>query len=278
MSTRWSTIKPWIAHSPTDGANRIEPPEIAQRQHLLQHERNLLRQQVRSLNRRVQEVTRAFDELAGNLVSAQEEERARIARELHDDLGQRTALLEFHVARLAQVLDPLRPEAERELALIGQQARLLSVTIREVCHRLHPSVLSDLGLCAAINQLVEGFAANGVAFTLHTPSVVHDVPTEIAVPVYRIAQEALHNAVKHAPGAPVTVVLQQNPKELRLTVKDAGPGFDLEQARSRARGLGLLSMRERARLVGGSLVIRTAPGNGTVLIASVPFQRYTSSP
>ena len=127
-----------------------------------------------------------------------------------------------------------------------------------------------------MRSLVDDFRTGGRSIDLQIRSVSDPVPPDIAGTLYRITQEALHNARKHAMGAPVFVVLQQNSNEFRLTVKDAGPGFNPDQVRARG-GLGLLSMRERARLAGGSLLLRSAIGKGTVLIARVPAEKRVAA-
>jgi len=245
---------------------------MRQRQQLLRQERAKLRQQVRALARSLEKAKLELGDLARNLVAAQEEERRRIARELHDGLGQCAALIKIQADRLAEAVPSLAERTEGELTAIRRHGLVLTTLIREVSHQLYPSLLTDIGLCAAMHTLVDDFRAGGRRIDLQTRCVKDPVPPDIAGTLYRILQEALHNAAKHAVGACVFVVLQQNSKEFRLTVRDEGPGFDPDEVRSRA-GLGLLSMRERARLAGGSLLVRSALGKGTVLIARVPAEK-----
>lgn len=272
MSSKQSTGETWIDRRFTrPPLLEVDVQKMRQRQQVLQQERVQLRQQVRALSKSLENAKLELRELASNLVSTQEEERRRIARELHDELGQCAALIQIQADRLAQAVPSLAERAEGELTAIRQHGRLLSTTIREVSHRLHPSAVTDLGLCAAMRALVDELCAGGGTIDLQMRSMSDPVPPAIAGTLYRIAQEALHNAAKHAMRAPVLVVLQKTSAEFRLTVKDAGPGFDPDEVRSRG-GLGLVSMRERVRLAGGSLLVRTALGRGTVVMARVPAE------
>lgn len=204
--------------------------------------------------------------LAGNLINTQELERRRIARELHDDLGQRAALLGVSIDN---ALQQSRMDGETAEAL-RSQIHEVSTGLREVSHRLHPSIIADLGFVAALQNLVEQERAAGRAVTLEEEAAQVSLPLDLATPLYRIAQEALHNAAKHAPAAAVSISLTATSKDILLRVQDDGPGFSLAEARIRG-GLGLVSMQERARLVGGNLLLTTEPGQGTVLLARVPI-------
>lgn len=207
--------------------------------------------------------------LSDHLLTAQEEQARSIARELHDDFGQRTAILEMRTDRLAQLLGDSGIEVQQELKAIREQIRAVNTGLRNVSHRLHPSILDDLGLLAAVRALIGDFRASGGDVVLKAPDRAIDLPRESAMALYRIAQESLRNAAKHAPGAPVRVTLTERENDVQLSIEDAGPGFDLNDVRGKG-GLGLLSMQERARLAGGSLLLRTAAVEGTTLIARVP--------
>jgi signal transduction histidine kinase len=200
--------------------------------------------------------------LSGHLIAAQEEERGRIARELHDDLAQRTAAMDIELERLTPLL---LPSAEGAFSTVRKHLAELSADLRKVSHRLHPTVIADLGLPAALKELVHEFNdAGGNALFVGPNETTPGMSVEQATNVYRIAQEALHNARKHAPGSRVRVVFARKDQQVRLSIKDTGPGFNLDEIRrGRGRGLGLLSMQERARLAGGNLMVRTKPGGGT---------------
>ncbi len=139
-------------------------------------------------------------ELARNFLSAQEEERRRIARELHDGLSQCAALIQIQANCLAEAVPSLAERAEGELTAIRKHSLLLSTPIREVSHQLYPSVLTHLGFCAAMRALVDDFRLGGRSIDLQMKSLSDPVPPDIAGTLYCIAQEALHNAAKHAVG------------------------------------------------------------------------------
>jgi PAS domain S-box-containing protein len=204
--------------------------------------------------------------LSHHLMIAQEDERSRIARELHDDLGQRSTLLGMKIRALESVvpeyLKPRVASAQREL--VG-----LSQGLREVSHRLHPSVIADLGLGPALDSLIADFREQGVEADLETEEV-SQVSVEVATALYRIAQEALQNVKKHAPGVAVHIRFWQEATNLQLSIRDEGPGFTLADVRQKG-GLGLLSMQERARLIGGVLLLSTAPGEGSTVTVRVAF-------
>jgi signal transduction histidine kinase len=205
--------------------------------------------------------------LAASLFTAQEEERRRIARELHDDLSQRMALLEIGLTKLRQ-----RPAALNEqLDTILGQISLLSEELRHLSHTLHPSVLEHLGLEAGLRSLCEGFERTHNIRTrcIYSTDGCH-VPLPTATVFYRIAQEALRNVAKHAGDAGVTITLSGGEQELCLTIQDDGCGFDPEIRRDQA-GLGLISMQERVRLVGGRVEVRSAPGEGTAVKVWAPW-------
>lgn len=206
--------------------------------------------------------------LAKQLMTAQEEERRRIARDLHDDAGQRVAFLRFEAERLGR--QAATEELRAGLQKIGEEASRLSSHLRNLSHQLHPSVLEHLGLPAALRSLVEDSRVQGLDVTLHLGVMAADsISLEVGTSLYRIAQEALRNVWKYAQGATVDVHLREERRQIQLTVEDTGPGFDIDQVRA-GSGLGLLSMQERARGVGGSFLLRSDHGGGTVLIVRIP--------
>jgi signal transduction histidine kinase len=209
------------------------------------------------------------DELAAKLLAYGEEERRRIARELHDDISQRLALLADDSDRLRRDLH-VTDEANRlRLDNLVRQARALSDDLRHISHSLHPSMLDDLGLKAAIRSLTRHFSERtGMAARFKSSGEIpRDVPKEVGTALYRIAQEALRNAAKHAGETPVTVSLEAREGELILIVSDSGNGF-IESANK--IGLGLTSMRERAYLAGGVFEVVSAPDKGTTVKVRIP--------
>ena len=214
-------------------------------------------------------------EEALSLLTAQEDERRRIARELHDDVGQRLSLLVIELEKLRRTPPDEIPDLPTRLEAVTRQAEQLSDAVRGVSHQLHPTILEDLGLESALQQLVGEFeGAHRIPMDFVSRPLPHAVPLATATALYRIAQEALRNAAKHAPGAPVTLELSSTDQELRLAIRDAGPGFNVNALQQRGE-LGLISMRERAKLAGGRLLLRTGMGNGTEVVAIFPWQRVT---
>ena len=206
--------------------------------------------------------------LAAHLMTAQEEERKRLARELHDDFGQRLALLSLNADRALHQIHTNPQESKSLLQSIFENLSATNDRLREISHRLHPSVIEDLGLVAAIRSLCDSYRDNGAELSCWVCDQINPVPLDTATALYRIAQEAIRNAQKHAPGAPIHVKLTTHDGSLRLTVRDAGPGFDLAHATHNG-GLGLISMQERARLVNGTLLVRSRPGQGTEVSVSI---------
>ena len=201
------------------------------------------------------------------LVTAQEDERRRIARELHDDFAQRLALLEIDLAKLKGS----NPELGADFDPLSAQVSSLSHDIRNLSHRLHPSLLEDLGLKAALRGLCEEFEHShnlGVRFELTEGE--HRIPPTTATTLYRIAQEALRNVVKHAGDACVTMKLYEKDGSCCLTVEDDGRGFDPAGPRG-APALGLISIQERVVLLGGRMSMRSAEGKGTRIEIEIPY-------
>jgi signal transduction histidine kinase len=211
--------------------------------------------------------------VTARLFRIQEEERAQIARDLHDDVSQRFAFLQMSIEALWRTL-PAEIRNAQAVDYNGILAELgtLSQQVRDISHQLHPSILDDLGLVAALKSLAESFESR---FSLPTRVIARNLPepisADVSLELYRIAQEALHNVVRHAgEDVTVTISLQRSPGGLDLSIGDTGSGMDTEKLRL-AKGLGLRSMAERAALVGGSLAIESVLGQGTCIRVRVPF-------
>lgn len=215
--------------------------------------------------------------LSASLMNAQDAERRRVSRELHDDLSQKVAKLQFDIETLEQKV-PFKDvqHAKQQLRDVGHQAAGLSNDLRRVAHQLHPATLDHLGLAVALRAYAEEFSrstAIPVKFTsLYVP---RKVPIEVASGLYRIAQEALRNVGKHASEAKIEIVLARDPKGLALFIRDDGEGFDMESARAKG-GLGLISMEERVRLLGGSFSVETRPGEGVLIAILCPLPEAES--
>ena len=210
-----------------------------------------------------------LQKLTASLLIAQEEERRRIARDLHDDLTQKLGLLEMQVEKLEQGSE--ERSIRQGLAEIHRQASELSEGLRRVAHELHPQILEDLGLAVALERLVEEFKSRrDMPVQFSARSVPDRIPSSVASSFYRIVQEALHNITKHAGEPSVRVTLAGEGNKLELTVQDDGVGFNVGEARFRG-GLGLVGMQERVRLMGGTFSVTSQPDQGTRIEVAVPL-------
>ena len=212
----------------------------------------------------------ALSSLSRRLIKAQEQERSRIARELHDDLGQRMALLQIGLAQIEQDTAGLSPSACRHLRDVAEVASELSSNLHNLSHQLHPVKLDLLGLVAAMSSLCRELSKqHGVKIDF----VHHDVPGQIgedvALCVFRIVQEALRNVVKHSGALDAAVELSGKGDGIDVCISDRGAGFNPEAVRGKG-GLGLISMAERLRLVGGHFSIESEPSQGARIHACIP--------
>jgi len=211
-------------------------------------------------------------ELGGRLISAQEEERSRVARELHDDVNQRMAVLSIQLEQFQQDLH-MSFDLSQRFQNVQEQVREISRDIRGLSYRLHPSKLDYLGLGTAVESLCAELKESGkLQIEFQQARVPESLPQDITLCVFRIAQEALRNCVKHSGARAVKVLLEKTNNEIHLSVSDNGCGFDPEAELTR-KGLGFISMRERLRLVDGSIHIHTRPFQGTRIEVSVPLRR-----
>lgn len=211
-----------------------------------------------------------LQDLAARLLTAQEEERRRISRDLHDDINQRLAMLVVQVESLDTDLPATAGACSKELRSIQDRLIELSDDVRHLAYQFHPSILDDLGLTVALQRLVEDCAARAnFQGTFEVHLAPRPVPQEVSTCLYRIAQECLANVMKHAQATRVLVSLSSTADTVSLTVEDNGVGFDAP-AGTDNRGLGLVSMAERVRLVQGTVTIDSAPQRGTRLHISVP--------
>jgi signal transduction histidine kinase len=219
-----------------------------------------------------QERMRAF--YIQRIIEAQEEERRRIARELHDETGQALASLRVGLRNIEQALDP-----ETMRSRLQDMYRLVDETlnrVRRLAFELRPSVLDDLGLVAALERYIRDYRERfGIEVEMQVIGLDgRRIPPAIETAVYRIVQEALTNAAKYAGCQRISVLLQASPRLLSVIVEDDGCGFDVDRVLREEPGnrLGIYGMRERAQLVGGSLAIESAPGQGTTIYLRVPLE------
>jgi signal transduction histidine kinase len=219
-----------------------------------------------------QELAEAREQLVRELVAAQERERHRIARELHDQLGQHVVGLSLGLARLdAQATDP---EMRDVVRLLRGAADLLGKDLHTLALELRPSALDHLGLHAAVSAYIEEVAQrSGLDIDFHSDGIEDaDLDGTVRTGLYRIVQEALTNVVKHASAQHVSVLMERHTEALQLIVEDDGCGFEPDKLyrADRAR-LGLAGMRERAAIIGGSVTIESALRQGTTVYVRVPL-------
>jgi two-component system CheB/CheR fusion protein len=208
--------------------------------------------------------------LAAGLITAQEEERAHVARELHDDISQKLAMLNLEAESV------LRKEPGADGKLRGEMTRLshrLRGILRDVeltAYRLHPSALDHLGLPVALKSYCADFGKqNGIAVRCTERNLPRSIPPQLALTIYRVVQEALRNVVKHSGGRRAIVSVAGKNGAIVLSVKDFGRGFD--PSRVTRRGLGLISMEERVRQAGGVFTVKTTPGEGARIDVRIPL-------
>lgn len=209
--------------------------------------------------------------LGGRLIAAQEEERKRIARDLHDDLNQRMALLSIGLEQVGQMLggDNTDGLADR---VNGLQKKALSISteIHRMSYNLHPSKLEHLGLVPALNSFCyELSQSRGIEIEFSHKNVPSNLPPDTTLCIFRIAQEGLQNAAKHSGVSHFDIRLEGSEKSIELTISDEGCGFELN-SKQMTKGLGFIGIKERLRLVGGDMNIESGPGRGTRIVVSVP--------
>jgi signal transduction histidine kinase len=223
----------------------------------------------------IEERKLAEQALAGfsrKLIDAQEQERTRIARELHDDVSQRLAMLTIDLGQVPEDYPDLSSEVRRRMSDLKKEASEIASDIQSLSHELHSSKLEYLGITAAIRSFCKEF---GEQQRVEIDLQIHDVPNalspDVSLCLFRVLQEALHNSAKHSGVRQYEVRLWGTSDEIHLTVSDSGAGFDSEVVKA-GRGLGLISMGERLKLVNGTFSIESRPHRGTTIHACLPFR------
>jgi signal transduction histidine kinase len=210
-------------------------------------------------------------DLAGRLISAREGERTRIARDLHDDIGQRLASLSIALSRIQRQIPDASNPARRSLSDLEQHSTQLSSDLRRLSHELHPGALEHLGFLEALRERCDDFSQeSGVSVRLDVSDAWRDVSGTLALCLYRIAQEALRNVATHANAKNVSISLEQLNGHVTMHVADDGCGFD-PTAKGRRVGLGLVSLNERVHMLGGALDVTAARGAGTRIAVTLPM-------
>jgi len=243
MWFRWE-IRPWKNGDGTLGGILIFSEDITRRKQL---EDKLL-------------------EMGRKLIASQEQERARIGRELHDDINQQLAMLALEMQQIVENPSLVQSRGPGLRTQLGN----ISADVQALSHDLHSSKLEYLGVVTGIKSWCREFAQRHKIDIDFTSDVSRPLPMEIGLTLFRVLQEALHNSVKHSGAMRVEVVMQEHPADVELTIHDSGKGFDVEQAMQGA-GLGLTSIRERVRLVNGTITIDSKPTLGTSIRVHVPL-------
>lgn len=260
-------------------SERVWPEEIIPRLRLLGEifvnalERKQAEEASRESERLLRQNESDLRRLAGRLISAQEEERSRLARELHDDLAQRLAVFAIDVGRLEQQwVDPPAPVQE-ELRQMRENIFKISQDVHNLSRQLHPSILDDLGLIKAVESECTNFSKReGIEVVFNHENISTIIPKDVSLSLYRIIQEGLSNISKHACAEHISVSLKGIDHDVLLSVQDDGIGFDLAEVKEKP-GLGFSSMRERARLIHGGFSIRSQPNKGTLITVRAPLMR-----
>jgi PAS domain S-box-containing protein len=218
----------------------------------------------------------ALRAVSGRLIQAQEEERIRIARELHDDIGQRISLLAVELKRLEENPGLSGDQLHQDIEYLAQFAEATATSIQALSRTLHSSKLEILGISAAMKSLCAEFGRQNRTAIEFATNVSYVLPHGISLCLYRILQEGLHNAVKYSGAQRIFVQLHGGSDSVELTIRDSGTGFDVESVAA-GSGLGLISMQERVHLVSGTIMIESAPSRGTTIRAKIPLEESTAA-
>ena len=210
--------------------------------------------------------------LSGRLIQAQEDERRHFAREIHDNIAQQAVVLSIALQELGKTFDSQDPREGSIMNLVSSMA-VLSEDLRQLSHQLHSSKLEYVGLVPAINTLSEEYKKQGIELDFTHRNVPRDLPWKIAISVFRIIQESVSNMTKYSGVQKVDVQLNGSLGEISLVVHDSGVGFNVEKAKWKG-GLGLVSMEERVKLLGGTMSIVSGRTSGTSISVRIPIREY----
>ena len=214
----------------------------------------------------------ALESLSGRLIEAQDEERKRIAREIHDDYNQQAAMLAIDLEELAETIGDSSGEASQKVHELFNRVGELGADLHSLSHRLHSSTLESLGLVAGLKAFCREFSdQQGIQVDFANENVPRGIPEDATLCIFRIAQEALRNVKRHSGANRAEVRLEWSGERLHLSVSDRGRGFDPNNP-SEERGIGIRSMEERLRLLGGQLEIHSRPMGGARIDAWLPFK------
>ena len=247
---RWE-IRPWKTATGAVGGILIFAEDITQRK----------------------QMEESISGMSRKLIQSQEEERARIGRELHDDINQRLAMLAIELEQLQD--DPT--EVRSRVQQLRKQTTEISKDVQALSHELHSSKLEYLGAIGGMNNWCKEFGERqGIQIEFRNTEMQTSVTPEVGLCLFRVLQEALHNGAKHSGVRRFEVELREHPSEIQLTISDSGKGFNVEEA-LQGKGLGLTSMRERVRLISGTISIESKPMGGTNIRVRVPLRSGSDS-
>jgi PAS domain S-box-containing protein len=214
--------------------------------------------------------------LSTRLLEAGDKERSRISKELHDQLGHDLALLKSRVHSIGRQLEERQEELEKECENIIGTIELIIENVRRISRDLMPSILEDLGLFASLQWLVENFSKqHGINITLDMEDIDHLFSREVQVNLYRVFQESFTNISKHAEAKKVSLEVKKEGEYISFVIKDDGKGFELNKIMNRKfseKGVGLMAMKERMNMVGGTFEVSSLPGKGTTIKFVVPIK------
>ena len=232
-------------------------------------ERKLAEGQLRESEAALRTSNEQNQDLAGRLITAQEDERRRLARDLHDDLTQRLALLSVEMELLA--CGEPKVDSGAGSQHMAAQLRELAADVHKLSYQLHPVKLDQLGLVTAAQSYCRDLTQqSGLRIDFAAQNVPADLAPNISLGLYRIIQESLHNVVRHSQASAALVEVIGGTDNLRLSITDEGQGFDIHETK-RTGGLGLVSMQERMRLLRGTIAVHSSPGQGTRVEATLPL-------
>jgi signal transduction histidine kinase len=212
--------------------------------------------------------------LASRLITSQETERQRIARELHDDIGQRLSMVTSELHALNGARATRGGARTIRIQKLSEELDSLVTDLHGLSHRLHSSKLQHLGVKPALRELCTLLARSGLHVDLTVGEELEPVPEEIALCIYRIAQEALNNTLKHSRGNHAVINLSKTDAEYHMMIKDDGVGFDTE---AHSQGLGLISMKERLSPFKGHIAVKSIAGQGTEIVVGIPLRQPPDS-
>jgi PAS domain S-box-containing protein len=213
-----------------------------------------------------------LSKLTGRIINAQEEELRRLSRELHDDLTQRLAALALDAALIEKELNTSQPQAVQGLKDLRTNLSEVAEEVHDLSRQLHPSILDDLGLVQAVQAECAAFSKKtGIALSFMPDAIPDSVPQPLALCLYRVMREGLQNIAKHSRAAAASITLQGLSDGIRLLIQDKGIGFDPKEVKKKA-GIGLSSMRERVRLINGTISLESKPGQGTEIEVFIPLR------